>query len=86
MGAVGYNLLNLFLNSENCESLEQYSLKTLRQKRPEEKNPKVIVYSDTSFAILRLYQLLPMLMRLKGQVKEQLIALFESLDPNPSPT
>jgi hypothetical protein len=85
MGAVGFNLLNLFLNSESCEDLDEFSLKTLRQKRPEEKNPKVIIYAKTTFGILRLYQLLPTLMRLKGRVKEELIAIFESLDPNPAP-
>ena len=85
MGVVGYNLLNLFLNSENCDTIEQYSLKTLRQRRPVEKNAKIIVYAEATFAVLRLYEILPILMRLTGRVKERVIALIESLDPNPAP-
>src|SRR5208282_4858339 len=49
MGVIGYNLMNLFLNSEECDNFEQYSLKTLRQRRKEEPNPKVIIYTEKSF-------------------------------------
>jgi hypothetical protein len=85
MGVVGYNLLNLFLNSEKCDDFEQYSLKTMRQRRPVEKNAKVIVYAEATFAVMRLYEILPILMRLTGRVKERVITLIESLDPNPAP-
>jgi hypothetical protein len=85
MCVVGFNLLNLFLNSENCENLDEFSLKSYRQKKPGEKNPKIIIYAKTTFGVLRLYQLLPALMRLKGRVKDELISIFESLDPDPAP-
>ena len=85
MGVIGYNLLNLFLNSEKCDTFEQYSLKTLRQRRPVEKNAKIVVYTESTFGIFRLYELLPILMRLTGRVKEKVITLIESLDPDPAP-
>ena len=85
MGVVGYNLLNLFLNSEKCDTFEQYSLKAMRQRRPVEKNAKIIIYTESTYAILRLYEILPMLMRLTGRVKERVITLIESLDPSPAP-
>ena len=85
MGVVGYNLLSLFLNSEKCDTFEQYFLKTMRQRRPVEKNAKIIIYTESTYAILRLYEILPILMRLTGRVKERVITLIESLDPSPAP-
>jgi hypothetical protein len=42
MGTISYNLFNLFLNSEQCADLGEYSLKTHRQKRKiDEKNPEI---------------------------------------------
>ena len=80
MCIIGFNLLNLSLNSEECESLEQYSLKTMRQKRTVEKNPKVIIYAERSFAVLPLHQFLALLLEVKDQAKDKLIKLFKSLD------
>ena len=80
MGVIGFNLMQLFLNSEACESFEQYSLKTLRQKRVEEKNPEVIIYTATSFAVLRQYEFLPVILKLKRSVQKRLIGVFEGLN------
>jgi hypothetical protein len=45
MGTIAYNLFNLFLNSEKCSTLEDYTLKTHRQRRrSEERNPDIIIY------------------------------------------
>jgi hypothetical protein len=49
MGTIAYNLFNLFLNSEECNTLEDFTLKTCRQKRREERNPDVIIYADDSW-------------------------------------
>lgn len=79
MGVLGFNLMQLFLNSEACETFEQYSLKTLRQKRVEEKNPEVIIYTATSFAVLRQYEFLPVILKLKRSLQKRLIGVFEGL-------
>jgi hypothetical protein len=82
MGVLGYNLMNLFLNSEGCQDFEEFSLKTLRQKRAEERNPDVIIYTGRGFAILPQYQFLPMILRLRGLSKKKLIERFEGLALN----
>jgi hypothetical protein len=56
MGVVAFNLLHLYLIHQNCETLEEaITLKVLRQKRDrkQERNPKMILYTDTAFAVLR---------------------------------
>ncbi len=80
MCIIGFNLLNLFLNSEKCESLEQYSLKTMRQKRTEDKNPKVIIYATRTFAVLPLHQFLPLILEVGDQARSKLTQLFKTLD------
>jgi hypothetical protein len=85
MGVIGYNLMNLFLNSEECETFEQYSLKTMRQRRPLDPNPKVIIYTHDSFAVLRNLEFLPLILRLKSAVREKLASIFENLSPHPTP-
>lgn len=79
MGVLGFNLMQLFLNSEACENFKEYSLKTHRQKRVEEKNPEVIIYTATSFAVLRQYEFLPVILKLKRSVQQRLIGVFEGL-------
>lgn len=86
MGVIAYNLMNLFLNSENCDTFESYSIKTLRQKRMEDRNPKVIIYTESTFAVLRQFEFLPLILRLKGQAKDRLVDLFENLNFSPAPT
>jgi hypothetical protein len=86
MGVIAYNLMNLFLNSENCGTFESYSLKTLRQKRVEESNPKVIIYTETTFAVVRQFEFLPLILRLKGPVQKHLAELFENLNLFPAPS
>jgi Transposase DDE domain len=85
MGVIGYNLMTLFLNSEQCETFEQYTLKTLRQKRVEDRNPNVILYADESFAILRQFEFLPIVLELKRSVQKKLAQLFKNLNLSPSP-
>ena len=85
MGVIGYNLLNLFLNSENCASLEDFTLKTLRQKRKQEPNVKVIVYTKTCFAVLTQYDLFSRLLDLEGVARKKLKVLFKNLNLSPAP-
>lgn len=86
MSVIGFNTMMLFLNSENCKTFEEYSLKTARQKRILEENPDVIIYTKDHFAILKLLKLLPMLMEFEGAVKDKLIKLFRTLELNPAPS
>ena len=86
MSVIGYNLMVLFLNSEDCKTFEEYSLKTARQKRTLEVNPDVIIYTETGFAILRMMQLLPMIMEITGKPRALLLKLFKNLDLNPAPS
>ncbi len=79
MGTIAYNLFNLFLNSERCESLDDFTLKTHRQKRREERNPDIIIYTENTFAILKNLEFLPMILSLKKSVQKKLIHLFNNL-------
>lgn len=85
MGVIGFNLMNLFLNSENCKTFDEFSLKTLRQKRMEEENPKVIVYTEKTFAILRFLEFLPLILELEESVRRKLSRLFKNLNLSPAP-
>jgi hypothetical protein len=80
MGVLAFNLMRLFLNSEECESWEDYTLKLIRQKRKQEKNPEVIIYTKDSFAILRQNQFLPLILELKRGPQKKLVATFRNLD------
>jgi Transposase DDE domain len=85
MGVIGFNLMNLFLNSENCKTFEEFSLKSLRQKRMEEENPKIIVYAEKTFAALRFMEFLPLILELEECVRKKLSRLFKNLNLSPAP-
>jgi len=85
MGVIGFNLMNLFLNSEGCKDFEAFSLKSLRQKRMEEENPKVILYAEKTFAVLRFLEFLPLVLMLEEAVRKKLMQLFKDLDLSPAP-
>ena len=78
---IGYNLFNLFLNSENCDTFEQYSMKTLRQRKPMEKNPLLIIYAGASFAVLSQLEFMSRILLLSKSVREKLALLFARLQP-----
>ena len=79
MNVIGFNLLRLFLNSENCDTLEDFTAKTLRQRRPQNPNPKVIIYTQNSFATIYFIDLLSLIIRLKRSVQKKLGDLFDLL-------
>jgi hypothetical protein len=77
--------MNLFLNSENCETFESFSLKTLRQKRKFEKNAKFLIYTATAFAVLLQNELIVELLSLKESARLKLLHLFKRLNLSPAP-
>lgn len=80
MGAIAYNLFNLFLNSEKCATLRDYSLKTHRQKRrSEERNPDIIIYAGNTFAIMKNLDFLEFIILLKKDVRLKLVKIFREL-------
>jgi hypothetical protein len=79
MGTISYNLFNLFLNSEKCEDLDAYSLKTHRQKRKDERNPDVIIYTGKTFCIIKNLDFLKLILSLKKKVQKKLFNLFSNL-------
>ena len=85
MGLVGFNLVNLFLNSEGCNSLEAFSLKSFRQRKPAEPNPDLIVYAKNTFAVIRLHKLLAIMLERSGEARTNLARLFRRLDLSPAP-
>ncbi len=86
MGVIGFNLMNLFLNSENCKTFDEFSLKTLRQKRrTEEVNPQVIVYTEQAFAVIRMMEFLPLILELEDHVRKKLARMFKNLNLSPAP-
>jgi hypothetical protein len=86
MGVIGFNLMNLFLNSENCETFEQFTLKTMRQKRVEEPNPKIIIYTQNGFGILTQFEFLSQILKLEKSIRHKLAALFEDLNVSLAPS
>jgi len=85
MGVIGFNLMNLFLNSESCKTFEEFSLKSMRQKRMEEENPKVIVYAKETFAVLGFLEFLPLILELEAGVQKKLAKIFKNLNLSPAP-
>ncbi len=77
MGVVGYNLMNLFLNSEHCNTYESFSLKTLRQKRKNEKNPDLVIYTQDAFAIMKVLEFMSLTLRLPEDARERLAQTLE---------
>jgi hypothetical protein len=81
IAVIGYNLMNLFLNSEDCRDYDEFSLKTLRQKRGSDPNPNVIIYTESAFAILRNSAFMPLVLRLPDVIREKIACLFEQASP-----
>ena len=80
MGLVGYNLFNLFLNSEGCANFKDFTLKIFRQRRSiEEGNPEIIIYTDMTFTTMKTFRFMQLILGLKDQVQEKLRGLFEEL-------
>lgn len=80
MGTIAYNLFNLFLNSEKCATLRDYSLKTHRQKRRvEERNPDIIIYTGNTFAIIKNLDFLEIILTLKKSIRMKLVKIFKEL-------
>jgi hypothetical protein len=80
MGTIAYNQFNLFLNSEKCATLRDYSLKTHRQKRTvEERNPDIIIYTGNTFAILKNLDFLDIILTLKKGTQLKLRKIFREL-------
>jgi hypothetical protein len=80
MGTISYNLFNLFLNSEKCATLRDYTLKTHRQKRKvEERNPDIIIYTGNTFAIMKNLDFLDLILTLKKSVRLKLGKIFREL-------
>lgn len=76
---IGFNLLRLFLNSEACDTLEDFTAKTLRQRRQQEPNPKVIIYTKSAFATIHFLDLLSLLTTLTKSVLKKLSVFFDKL-------
>ena len=83
MNVIGFNLLRLFLNSEACDTLEDFTAKTLRQRRKSEPNPKVIVYTKSAFATIHFIDLLSEITDLKQSVLNKLSVFFKQLKKQP---
>ena len=80
MGTIAYNLFNLFLNSEKCSTLEDYTLKTHRQRRrSEERNPDIIIYTGDTYAILKNLDFLDLILTLKKSTQMKLRKIFKEL-------
>jgi hypothetical protein len=80
MGVIAFNLMNLFLHQESAKSWEHYarefSLKTLRQKRDEPKNPTLIVYTRDGFALIGQFEFMHRTLILPAGPRRKLSALF----------
>ena len=77
MGLIGYNLFNLFLNSEGCANFKDFTLKIFRQRRSiEEGNPEIIIYTDMTFTTMKTFRFMQLILGLKDQVQEKLRGAF----------
>ena len=80
MGATAYNLFTLFLNSEGCENLRDYTLKLMRQKKDRyEKNPDMIIYAGDCFGIIKMREFLVTILGLPEKVRDRLKGIFGGL-------
>ena len=80
MGTIAYNLFNLILNSEKCSTLEDYTLKTPRQRRKSsERNPDIIIYTGDTYAIMRNLDFLELILTLKKSTQLKLRKIFKEL-------
>lgn len=79
MNVIGFNLLRLFLNSEHCDTLEDFTAKTLRQRRPQQPNPKIIIYAKSFFATIFFLDLLSLLLTLTKTVQKKLSIFLATL-------
>ena len=80
MGAVAYNLFTLFLNSEGCGSLRDYTLKLMRQKKDRyEKNPDMIIYARDCFGIFKMRGFLVTILKLPENIRDRLAEIFGGL-------
>ena len=81
MGLIGYNLFNLFLNSEGCANYKDFTLKLFRQKRKREEgeNPDIIIYTKTNFAVVKAFRFFHLILGLSEKVRKKLQNLFEEL-------
>ena len=79
MNVIGFNLLRLFLNSEHCDTLEDFTAKTFRQRRRQEPNPKIIIYAHRSFATIYFLDLLSLMTKLTKGVLKKLSIFFDAL-------
>ena len=86
MSAVAYNLFTLFLNSEGCRTMKDFTLKLLRQKRRNkyEKNPEIIIYTKSCFAIMNTLDFLQLILGLSDDVRKKLQDLFARLSADTS--
>ena len=80
MEVIAYNLFTLFLNSEGCSSCKDYTLKLYRQKREPkmEKNPNIIIYTETDYAIIKASDFLSKLVSAPKDAQERLQKLFNN--------
>ena len=87
MGTLAYNLFNLFLNSQKCDSLKDYTLKLYRQKRRRqtEENPDVIIYTKGTFGVMRMWDFLQLILGLSKNVQKKLQTAIDNLSHGPSP-
>ena len=79
MGAISYNLFNLFLNSEKCDSLESYSIKLFRQQKEHvgNKEAEVIIYTETEFGIINSLDFLKAALKGTAKARERLSHLVD---------
>lgn len=82
MGLIGYNLFNLFLNSQGCRNFKDYTLKLYRQRinRKDDKNPDLIIYTDKTFAVLKAFRFMQIILELPDHVQAKLRSLFKRLE------
>ena len=81
MGAVAYNMFNLFLNSEGCRNLKDFTLKLMKQKRRNkyEKNPEIIIYTKECFGVMKTLDFLQLILGLPDTVRGKLQDIFARL-------
>jgi len=79
MHLISYNLLNIFLNSEECDSLDDFTLITMRQKRRITSNPDLIIYADNNFGIFEFLDFMDIVLELPKQKLRKIQYLIKAL-------
>ena len=80
--AMSYNMFTLFLNSEGCKNLKEFTIKLFRQTKShmKSKDVEMIIYADKYFAVIKCLTFFQLILGLPDKIQKKLQGLFSNWD------